>query len=301
MEQLETLARHMNAIAGISNVVRTMKTLSAVNIPSAERAADAISIMRETVLDGLHVALRGLPAPAPGRAAEPARNVLILYGSDHGLCGGFCDRLAEAARDDGGVRDVFAIGARAESALAVQRIVPRATFQSVASVDGLRGLAAELLVAVDATRTEIGANAGLTLLYNQRSPGGQIDVVRQPLLPLSASFIADIQARPWPGEGLPVSLVDENALLRFLVRQYVFVEVFRAGAASLAAEHAARLALMTQAERALDERLEAAQAAYRRARQGQITDELLDLIGGFEALAVDDHAQSAQASEGWGR
>jgi F-type H+-transporting ATPase subunit gamma len=60
--------------------------------------------------------------------------------------------------------------------------------------------------------------------------------------------------------------------------------VFRAAAEAMATENAARLALMQQAERAIDERLSELLFATRSARQSDVTNELLDVIAGFEAL-----------------
>jgi len=74
------------------------------------------------------------------------------------------------------------------------------------------------------------------------------------------------------------------SLLAAVVRQYLFVMLFRACAESLAAEHGARLAAMQAAEKALGERLGDLAKDYRRKRQERITAELLDVVGGFEVL-----------------
>jgi F-type H+-transporting ATPase subunit gamma len=59
--------------------------------------------------------------------------------------------------------------------------------------------------------------------------------------------------------------------------------VYRAAAESLASEHASRLASMQAAERSIEEHLEAQKAEFRRRRQETITEELIDIVTGFEA------------------
>jgi F-type H+-transporting ATPase subunit gamma len=75
-----------------------------------------------------------------------------------------------------------------------------------------------------------------------------------------------------------------EALFSRLIREHLLVSLFRAGAESLASEHAARLAAMKGAERNIEERLEDLSAAHRRQRQEAITTELMDIVTGVEAM-----------------
>jgi F-type H+-transporting ATPase subunit gamma len=69
-----------------------------------------------------------------------------------------------------------------------------------------------------------------------------------------------------------------------LVQQYLFISLYQAMAASLAAENASRLAATQSAERNIRDRLEDLTSQYRQQRQSAITAELLDVVSGFEAL-----------------
>jgi F-type H+-transporting ATPase subunit gamma len=75
----------------------------------------------------------------------------------------------------------------------------------------------------------------------------------------------------------------EQTLLAF-VREYLFVSMFRACAASLASENASRLAAMQRAEKNIDELLEDLNRTFHRLRQSGIDEELFDVVSGFEAL-----------------
>ncbi|MEQ8652095.1 MAG: F0F1 ATP synthase subunit gamma [Kiloniellales bacterium] len=284
MQSLESAARRIEAIGNIAGIVRTMKALSAVNIPSSERAASAAEAFHETLLDALHVALRQLPTMT-GDDSPMSHGVVIAFGSDHGLCGGFNESVAAAVASSQYLgKGIFAVGYRLDAALRRRGMVADLTLRSAASSEGLRSLAAELILAIDAQDPGRTALPAVDLVHQVRGQGNLLSVVHRNLLPLGSAFLRQLRARPWPSPCLPITLSDPHALFHDLLRQQLAVTIYRAGAASLAAEHAARLALMTQAERALEERLESAESAYRRARQDRITEELLDILGGFQAL-----------------
>jgi F-type H+-transporting ATPase subunit gamma len=79
--------------------------------------------------------------------------------------------------------------------------------------------------------------------------------------------------------------MDWNRLFSLLVRQYLFVSLYRALAESLATENASRLASMQVAERNIENRLDELNTQYHQQRQGAIDAELFDLVAGFEALS----------------
>ncbi len=78
--------------------------------------------------------------------------------------------------------------------------------------------------------------------------------------------------------------MEPGDLLSWLIRQQLFVSVYRIGVRSLASEHASRLASIQTAERNIAERLDELSAAYRRTRQDAITSELMDIVSGAEAM-----------------
>ena len=73
-------------------------------------------------------------------------------------------------------------------------------------------------------------------------------------------------------------------VLRAVIREYLFISLFRACADSLASENASRLAAMERAEKNIDELLEQLRRSFHQLRQSGIDEELFDVISGFEAL-----------------
>jgi F-type H+-transporting ATPase subunit gamma len=76
--------------------------------------------------------------------------------------------------------------------------------------------------------------------------------------------------------------------LRALIREYLFISLFRACAESLASENASRLAAMQRADKNIDELLDDLNRTFHLLRQSSIDEELFDVISGFEALSVEE-------------
>lgn len=106
------------------------------------------------------------------------------------------------------------------------------------------------------------------------------------MLPLDAQWQCRLMDQPWPGSNLPQVLCDVSATLRALIREYLFISLFRACAESLASENASRLTAMQRAETNIDELMTQLRDAAHRIRQSAIDEELFDVVSGFEALST---------------
>ncbi len=123
------------------------------------------------------------------------------------------------------------------------------------------------------------------LFYNEYLSGATYRPHTLHLLPLDRAFLAQIARRPWQSRTLPLFTMEWNMLFSGLVREYFFVSLYRAFAESLASENASRLASMQNAEKNIEERLQELFGQFHRQRQMTITEELLDIVSGFEALS----------------
>jgi F-type H+-transporting ATPase subunit gamma len=72
-----------------------------------------------------------------------------------------------------------------------------------------------------------------------------------------------------------------------LIREYFFASLYRAFAESLASENASRLSSMQAAEKNIEDRLDQLNTEYHHLRQSSITEELLDVVAGYEVLTAD--------------
>jgi len=290
METLETLSEMLETTGDIQSIVRTMKSLSAVSIRQYEQAEAAMSGYERTIDLGLTALLierrsRGLPLPGT-RAGATEREALIVIGSDRGLCGRYNEIVAREAetRLSGRTAVLGVIGARAAARLDASGHRVDRLFLQPGSVGGLRPLVQSVIVEIERWTRDPGVGH-VRVVHNRREGRSRAVPVTQDLLPIPDAYLRDLVSAGWPGPGVPFFRTDPDRLLSWLVRQRLFVVLYRALAEALASEHATRLAAMQNAERNIEERREDLNSDYRRKRQETITRELLDVVAGFEAVS----------------
>lgn len=304
METLEGLRRRIESAEDLLSVVKTMKTLAAANINQFERAVASLEDYYLTLQRAFQVALRHQPPSAslegtgtdsPDTQSGPQLSNpewgVVVFGSDQGLCGQFNERIAEYALNTlNGMhirhcdRRMIAIGRRVAERLLRAGQELEATYPVPGSVEGIVPTVQELLVRVAAWQSEQGIGH-TTLFYNRATSRIAYESQMTQLFPVDPNWLEQVQSTPWPSRRMPVIFMDWEELFRRLNRQYFFVTLYRATAQSLASEHAARLASMQAAEQNIDEHLGEFNRAYQQQRQKVITDELLDIVSGFEALS----------------
>jgi len=236
-------------------------------------------------------ALRGSRPPTPERASAEGRTLVVVFGSDHGLCGRFNHEIVRFVGTDlrergmaGGAAEHLVAGTRAAGLLDTAGAAVRAVFGLPGTVTGLTQTAYAILRSIDERRSE--ADIGRVLLYhNRRTAESTADPHGLQLWPLDPDWLDRLAGQKWPSRALPAVTLDSATMLAALVRQQFFIGLFRAGAESAASEHAARLSAMQAAERNIEDHLGEMNAAFRRKRQESITAELLDVVAGFEATS----------------
>lgn len=292
MDTLEALGKRIATTEDLRSIVRTMKSLSAVSIRQYDLAVVALRDYSRTIEMGLQVVLRRKRSPIPEMEKLEGPAIAIVFGSDHGLCGRFNHQIARFAREELRRRGVpseeviyLVAGARAASHLEAAGARVEECFLLPGSVAGLTETAHDMLLKIDEWRAQRGAGRVL-LFHNLRAEGVMASPQAAQLLPLDPRWLRGLAERRWPTHAIPTHTMDTEALFAALARQHLFVGLFRAGAESAASEHATRLAAMQAAERNIEEHLGEMSADYRRKRQESITEELLDVVAGFEALTT---------------
>lgn len=288
MPALQDLQRQIKSAADLYTVVRTMKSLAAVSIRQYEEAVRALEGYFATVELGLHAVLRH--SALTGTAERPQGTVALVLGSDQGMAGRFNDAIIEfaasaLAQEDSphGDRHYWVAGEKAAGGMEERFGGIAEYFPLPSSAQAITGVVQEVLLRFDARRREYGP-CRLELYYNAPESAASYGQQRLPVLPPDPEWLRHMAGRPWPGRSLPLCRAAWGPLFAALVGEYLFVALFRAFAASLAAENAARLAAMQRAEKNIEELQEQLGARYHALRQSVITEELFDILGGFEAL-----------------
>jgi F-type H+-transporting ATPase subunit gamma len=281
----------MKSAGDLQSIVKTMKSLAAVSIRQYERAVASAAEYDRTVEMGLQIALqRGPRRISQVQRAQAGFLHAVVFGSDQGMCGPLNDQIVSLALDtmdsienDREKRTVFAVGARALARLedAGQPIADY--FPVPSSASGIPPTVQEIFIRMEEWQARQKVER-MILFYCKPLSGASYRPHIQSLLPLDEEKLHKVEEREWPSRGLPIFTMDWEKLFSALIQEYLFISVCRAFAESLASENAGRLASMQSAEKSIEERLNELTGNYYQKRQESITEELLDIISGFEAL-----------------
>ena len=290
-----SLRRKIAGAGDLQSVVRTMKAVAASSIGQYEKSVSALADYYRTVELGLGACFRE-SGPAPMIAERKSQTVAgaigaVVFGSDQGLVGQFNDVVADYAVKTLAALpakpEVWAVGERVQARLADAGLPMMGLFAVPNSVKAITPLVGQILVESEARHSR-GKVTELHLFYNRPTSAAVYAPVSQRLLPLDENWRRKLAELPWPTGTLPEVMGGGTETLRALIREYLFVSLFRACAESLASENASRLAAMQRADKNIDELLGDLNGTFHRLRQSGIDEELFDVISGFEALSAEE-------------
>jgi F-type H+-transporting ATPase subunit gamma len=293
MPTIEGLKRKIQSTQDLQSLVKTMKAMAAVNIRQYEKALASLRNYDRTIKMGFQIILQHRQAVlAKPKFSDKDRSGVVIFGSDQGMCGQFNEQIVSLAMQtmrDRGVdsrsRVLLAVGERVMGLLEDTGQPVETVMSLPASVGGITGTVQEILLEIEDWHETEGIGQ-VFLFYNQQLSGASYHPHTVSLLPVDPEAIGTQGETKWPGRGLPTYTMDWAALFSALIRQYLFVSLFRAFAESMASENASRLVAMQGAERNIDDRLAELNAQFHQKRQMSITEELLDIVAGFEALSA---------------
>jgi len=292
MAGLEELKRSIDTVGDLQSIVRTMKALSAASINQYERSLASLKEYNRTVEMGLHVLLRGRREQSYLKREIPGSRLgAVVFGSDRGLCGRFNEDIAEYAvakmngfqvrHED---RVLLSVGARVDSALQSLKHPVQESFFVPGSVTGITETVQQILIAIDEWRRQRDVEH-ILLFYHQHLSGSAVSEPRMfHMVPVDLARFHNLAEEPWPSHILPTYSMDPERLFSALIREYFFISTFSACANSMLSEHINRLTSMQGAEKNINEHMTELNGQFNQQRQQEITEELLDIISGFDVI-----------------
>lgn len=288
MNDVESLKSSIRSAEDLGSVARTMKTLAAVNIRQYEAAVESLQQYSHTIHAGMNMLLHHSSGQLNDSNSAGSQQGIIVFGSDQGMCGRFNQQVAQFTVDT--FREepptgppVICIGGRAADSLIAMDISVSRVFTLPGSADGMSALVHELLPVIDQWRTDYDIGR-IVVVHNRRQTASSWKPHAIQLLPLNLNRLQRSSEHESTGKSLPYWTMNTDQLFSRMIRQFLFVSLFRACAESQAGENASRIAAMQSAERNIKDRLQHLRTEYAHTRQTAITEELLDVVTGFEAL-----------------
>lgn len=290
--RLAEIERHVASMEELQRIVGAMRAIASMRMQEAARALASVRDYGATLAEAIHDALAiateetrraggdgGWRPDAPcAPAPRSGRRAVVLFASEHGFVGGFNQRLIEAAESDLTASDALMIvGSRgasfaAERGHAASWTRPLAT-RLAGIPEAVRLLEEELLARI--TRDEI---VRAEVIFSRHGGSASPAIERRQLFPLRLAAARASRRGLVPLHDLPVP-----QLLEKLTAQYVAAQLTEAATEALAAENAARFAAMESARDNVGRKLGVLRLDASRARQEEVTTELLDLITGGQA------------------
>ena len=284
---MATLRELRTRVSSITNIQRVTNAMQMVAAAKMRRAQEAIEAARpyaqqlDRVLRELHQSVDTDEQPLfKGRPAE--RVAVVVVTADRGLCGGFnsnvCRRVQTELGQYGDSQiELVTVGRKGRSFF-VNRDYEIARHH--ADVFQQLEFASAVDIAQDLTRSFIAGDTDRVLLVYSEfiSVGSQVPTVQQ-LLPIVPQGVEESSAADYLFEPSP------EALLQTLVPRQVNFQVWRALLESNAGFFAAQMTAMDNATKNAGDIIEELTREMNKERQASITLELMDIIGGAEAVA----------------
>jgi F-type H+-transporting ATPase subunit gamma len=274
------ITRAMKMVAG-ARLVRAQQRILALR-PYAVKTAEVAQSVARTMLSA--DAGDGAPHPMLARRAEQTSLVVVLS-ADRGLCGALNTNVNKNAermwreKESASGKVVFAtLGRKGREYLARRKANVIQDFPRV--YEGLDLGKARHVARWLVPRFEKGEVDSVYLLYSEFKSAIAQKVTIERLLPLSDPAPEDDASAPTEFLYEP----HRDALLERLVPMYLEVSIYRAMLESQASFFGAQMTAMDAATRNATEMIARLTLAYNRARQAAITKELMEIIGGAEAL-----------------
>ena len=285
MANLKEIRNRITSVSSTMQITSAMKMVSAAKL---KKAQDAISAMRPYA-EKLTELLQNLSATLDGDVGgefttqREIKNVLLVaITSNRGLCGAFNANIMKAIKSRsefyaGKNVDVYAIGKKGNDGLAKtctitdnkSAIFDDLTFENVA------------IIAEDLTQKFLsGQYDRIELVYNQFKNAATQIVMTEQFLPLAPITVTANVAN--------VDYIYEPAkeeILLTLIPKSLKTQLYKGIRDSFASEHGARMTAMHKATDNATELRNQLKLTYNKARQAAITNEILEIVGGAEALA----------------
>ena len=284
MANLKEIRNRITSVSSTMQITSAMKMVSAAKL---KKAQDAITAMRPyaekltELLQSLSATLDGEVGGSFTAQREVNKVLVVAITSNRGLCGAFNTNVIKQARTiaesyAGKQVDVFAIGKKGNDALGKtntivgnkSEVFDDLTFDNVAEI-------AQILT----DKFTSGEYDKIEIVYNQFKNAATQIVQSEQFLPL-----APIESDKSVSGGDYIFEPSKEEIVLTLIPKSLKTLLYKAIRDSFASEHGARMTAMHKATDNATELRDQLKLTYNKARQAAITNEILEIVGGAEAL-----------------
>jgi F-type H+-transporting ATPase subunit gamma len=293
--QERILRSRIRSVQATKKITRAMELIAASRISKAQqRVAQAVPYAEQITAVVRDLAAAGGEASTPLLAPREVRKVCYVpISADRGLCGGYNATVLRAT--EGQIKADVLAGRDYELVTVGRKAQGYFRFRNYKTADSYHGFSEQPTyedarrIAGKAMEIYLSGEADrILLVYTRFVSAGFQEVVMRPLVPLESSVIEGGDGRPDSDPGASYEFEpDPSTILDALVPRYIEARVYAALLNSAASEQAARQRAMKAATDNAEELIKNLTRVMNRARQDAITTEIMEIVGGAEALASD--------------
>lgn len=289
--QERVLRRRIKSVQSTKKITRAMELIAATRVVKAQERANAARPYSQQITNVI-LDLVGLGAqadhPLLRESSDANRSAFVVVTSDRGLCGAYNSAVIRAAerelvarKAEGKDYALILIGKKANSYFKFRNYDIAASFYDLTDRPDYED--ARAVSEVVRNMFEAGDVDTVDLVYQRFLSAGAQEVVVRRFLPLETE---DPNAADQPAEMHAAIEFDPspNIILDELLPRYVEARLFAALLDASASEHAARQRAMKAATDNAEELIISLSRIMNRARQDAITGEIMEIVGGAEAL-----------------
>jgi len=285
MANLKEIRNRISSVSSTMQITSAMKMVSAAKLKKAQDAITAMRPYADKLTELLQSLSSSLDADSGSSFADnrPVNKVLVVaITSNRGLCGAFNTNIIKQSmvlKDDhyaGMQVDIMAIGKKSNDILRKKAtiIANHSNVFDDLSFDNVAVIAEELMELF-----KIGSYDKIELVYNKFKNAATQIVMTEQFLPIVPSDGTQSSNTDYIFEPSKVEIVEQ------LIPKSLKTQLYKAIRDSFASEHGARMTAMHKATDNATELRDQLKLTYNQARQAAITNEILEIVGGAEALS----------------
>ena len=284
MANLKEIRNRITSVSSTMQITSAMKMVSAAKL---KKAQDAITAMRPyaekltELLQNLSSTLDGEVGGSYTKQREINKVLIVAITSNRGLCGAFNTNVIKQAKVvadsyNGKQVDVFAIGKKGNDILVKTNkvienhsdIYDNLTFDNVATI---ANILTDKFISGEYDKIEV--------VYNQFKNAATQIVQTEQFLPLAA-----VKSDKPASTGDYIFEPSKEEIVETLIPKMLKTQLYKSIRDSFASEHGARMTAMHKATDNATDLRNQLKLTYNKARQAAITNEILEIVGGAEAL-----------------
>lgn len=273
-----SLKRKLKSVQEIEDIVSSMKAFANLNVQTAKNSLSGLRIYENNIEDSFGDIITFFPHLIKENLSKTEKTIYVIFLSQEGLCGFFNEDVLnffEKIPQEDSITII--VGSKGAQTARSKNIISDQYLNGASNVEAIEINAVELssyLIEIF-EKEHFGK---LNLIYAQLEAASYKIVKKKVLPPDFSKFYKKSTQKE------PLLYLKADDILHTLIKEYLYISIYRAFVESIASENQARHNAMMHADNAIKEREEYLKQSLNAERQKEITDELIDVVNAYRSM-----------------